>query len=110
YWTNADVPPANKLPFALLTSVSPDYLNVMRIPLRRGRFFDDHDTLESTPVIVIDEVLAQNAFGTQDPVGKRLWIPDMGYGGNASSRCSSASSLAWLCCWRVSAFMVCWPT
>src|SRR4029077_17924066 len=31
---------------------------------------------------VIDEVLAQNAFGTQDPVGKRLWIPDMGYGGN----------------------------
>ena len=82
YWTNADVPPANKLPFALLTSVSPDYLNVMRIPLRRGRFFDDHDTLESTPVIVIDEVLAQNAFGTQDPVGKRLWIPDMGYGGN----------------------------
>src|SRR5207302_6577405 len=77
-----NVPPANKLPFALLTSVSPDYLNVMRISLRRGRFFDDHDTLESTPVIVIDDVLAQNAFGAQDPVGKRLWIPDMGYGGN----------------------------
>ncbi len=82
YWINADVPPTNKLPFALLTSVSADYLNVMRIPLRRGRFFDDHDTLDSTPVIVIDEVLAQNAFGTQNPVGKRLWIPDMGYGGN----------------------------
>jgi len=82
YWTSANVPPANKLPFALLTSVSPDYLNVMRISLRRGRFFDDHDTLESTPVIVIDDVLAQNAFGAQDPVGKRLWIPDMGYGGN----------------------------
>jgi ABC-type antimicrobial peptide transport system permease subunit len=54
----------------------------MRIPLRRGRFFDDHDTLDSTPVIVIDDVLAQNGFGTQDPVGKQLWIPDMGYGGN----------------------------
>jgi putative ABC transport system permease protein len=82
YWTSADVPPANKLPFALLTSVSPDYLKVMRIPLRRGRFFDDHDTLDSTPVIVIDDVLARNAFGALDPVGKRLWIPDMGYGGN----------------------------
>jgi putative ABC transport system permease protein len=82
YWTSADVPPTNRLPFALLTSVSPDYLNVMRIPLRRGRFFDDHDTLDSTPVIVIDDVLAQNAFGTQDPVGKRLWIPDMGTDGN----------------------------
>ena len=82
YWTSADMPAANKLPFALLTNVSTDYLNVMRIPLRRGRFFNDHDTLGSTPVILIDEVLAQNAFGTQDPVGKRLWIPDMGYGGN----------------------------
>jgi predicted permease len=81
YWTSADVPPTNKLPFALLTSVSPDYLDVMRIPLLRGRFFNDHDTLDSTPVIVIDEVLARNAFGIQDPVGK-LWIPDMGYGGN----------------------------
>lgn len=83
YWTSADVPPTEKLPFALLTSVSPDYFNVMRIPLRRGRFFDDHDTLDSTPVIVIDDVLARNAFGTQDPLGKRLWIPGMGYGGNA---------------------------
>ena len=82
YWTSADVPPANKLPFALLTSVSPDYLKVMGIPLRRGRFFNDHDTLDTMPVIVIDDVLAQNAFGTQDPVGKRLWIPEMGYGSN----------------------------
>ena len=82
YWTSADVPPTNKLPFALMTSVSADYLRVMRIPLRRGRFFEDHDTLDSTPVVVIDDVLAQNAFGAQDPIGKRLWIPDMGYGGN----------------------------
>jgi predicted permease len=82
YWTNADMPPPNKLPFALLMNVSPDYLKVMGIPLRRGRFFDVHDTLDTTPVIVIDEVLAQNAFGTQDPVGKRLWIPEMGYASN----------------------------
>lgn len=82
YWTSANVPPENKLPFALLTSVSPDYFNVVGIRLQRGRVFDDHDTLDSTPVIVIDEVLAHNAFGSEDPIGKRLWIPDMGYGGN----------------------------
>jgi predicted permease len=69
-----------KLPFALLTCVSPDYFKVMGIRLRRGRLFDDHDRLDSTPVIIIDEVLAQSAFGTDDPIGKRLWIPDMGYG------------------------------
>jgi predicted permease len=82
YWTSADVPPGNKLPFALMTCVSPDYLKVMGISLRRGRFLDDRDTLATTPVIVIDEVLAQTAFGTQDPVGKRLWIPEMGYASN----------------------------
>jgi predicted permease len=82
YWTSADVPPTNKLPFALMTCVSPDYLKVMGISLRRGRFFDDRDVLDAVPVIVIDEVLAQNAFGTEDPVGKRLWIPEMGYPSN----------------------------
>lgn len=83
YWTSADVPPANKLPFALLTCVSSDYFKVMGMRLRRGRLFDEHDTPDSTQVIVIDEVLAQNAFGTDDPIGKRLWIPDMGYTNNA---------------------------
>jgi predicted permease len=82
YWPSANMPPENQLPLALLTSVSPDYFKVMGMQLRRGRVFDDHDNLTSTPVIVIDEVLAQNAFGTEDPVGKRLWIPEMGYGGN----------------------------
>jgi predicted permease len=78
YWTNAAVPPANQLPLALSTSVMPDYLNVMGIPLLKGRFFNDYDRMGTEPVVVIDAVLAQHAFGGQEPVGKRLWIPDMG--------------------------------
>ena len=31
-------------------------------------------------VIVIDDVLAQSAFGARGAVGKQLWIPDMGPG------------------------------
>src|SRR5258708_17764390 len=80
YWPGADVPPANKQPMALATGVTPEYLTVMGIPLRRGRFFEDRDRMGSEPVIVIDDVLAQSAFAGQDPVGKRLWMPDMGYG------------------------------
>lgn len=80
YWTNADVPPQNQLPFALATSVTPDYLKVMGIPLREGRFFNVEDRIGRSPVIVIDDVLAQQAFGGQEAVGKRLWIPDMGTG------------------------------
>lgn len=80
YWTSPDMPPPNQQPFALATSVTPDYLKVMGIPLRQGRFFTDPDRVGSEPVVVIDDVMAQHAFGGQEPVGKRLWIPDMGVG------------------------------
>jgi predicted permease len=80
YWPTADVPPENKRPNALATSVSPEYLNVMGIPLRRGRFVTDQDRVGSEPVVVIDEVLSKQAFDGQDPIGKRLWMPDMDYG------------------------------
>jgi predicted permease len=74
YRTSAAEVPRNEQPLALANSVSPDYLDVMSIPLRRGRFFTDQDRLGSEGVIVIDEVLAQQAFGGQDPIGKKLWI------------------------------------
>ena len=52
----------------------------MGVPLRQGRFFDDHDRADSEPVVVIDEVLALHAFPHQDAVGKRLFIQAMGTG------------------------------
>lgn len=48
----------------------------MGISLRNGRFFDEEDRKGHDLVVVIDEVLAKQAFGTQDPVGKYLWIPE----------------------------------
>jgi putative ABC transport system permease protein len=78
YWTGAALPPEQKRPLALAQCVSPDYLKVMGIPLREGRFLDDRDRLESAKVIVIDEVLARTAFGRHPAVGQRLWVPDMG--------------------------------
>jgi predicted permease len=80
YWPAADVPPENERPVALATCVSPDYLKVMGIPLRQGRFFNDQDRMGSELVAVIDEVLAQQAFGGKDPIGNRLWMPDATYG------------------------------
>jgi predicted permease len=80
YWPSANVPPENQLPTALATSVSPNYLDVIGLRLRRGRFFNDQDRAGSQLVIVIDDVLAQSAFPGQDPRGKLLWMPDMDYG------------------------------
>jgi predicted permease len=78
YWNSPAFPPPDQQPLALATSVTPDYLQALGIPLLAGRFFDDHDRKGSEPVVVIDEVLARNAFGGEDPVGKYLWLPDSG--------------------------------
>jgi predicted permease len=77
YWTNANIPPENKQPLTVTTCVTPDYLKTMGIRLLQGRFFDDHDHMGNELVAVIDEVLAQHAFGKEDPIGKRLWVPIM---------------------------------
>jgi predicted permease len=73
YWTSLPEPQRMEKPLALANSVTPDYLDVMGIPLRRGRFFDDGDRLGRERVVVIDEVMARRAFGDQDPIGKRIW-------------------------------------
>jgi putative ABC transport system permease protein len=78
YATTAAATPSVDSPVALASSVTPDYLTVMGIPLRAGRFFDDHDSADSEPVIVVDENLAMHAFGRRDVVGERLWIRAMG--------------------------------
>jgi predicted permease len=78
YWATPALPPQDQTPLALASSVTPDYLKVMSIPLRAGRFFNEQDRIGHELVVVIDSNLAQHAFGESDPVGKRLWIPAMG--------------------------------
>ena len=77
YRTTPAPVPEQRQPLALATAVSPDYLKVTGIALRRGRFFTAQDRLGSSGVAVIDEVMAQQAFGGSDPLGRQLWI-DLG--------------------------------
>lgn len=81
YWTSPGMPPLNRRYIALATSATPDFLAALRIPLRRGRFFDERDRLGGEPVVVIDDNLAQRAFHGADPVGKLLWVPALSPGG-----------------------------
>jgi len=80
YWPSAAFPPRAERPLALATSVTPGYGAVMELRQLRGRFIDERDHADSEPVVVIDEVLARQAFGEADPVGRRLWLPDSGTG------------------------------
>jgi putative ABC transport system permease protein len=52
--------------------ISPNYFETMGIPLRRGRFFNDHDDASKPRVIIINQTLADLAFPGQDPIGKHI--------------------------------------
>jgi putative ABC transport system permease protein len=52
--------------------VTPGYLETMRISVKTGRSFTDHDTAESPPVVVVNENLARRIFAGEDPIGKRI--------------------------------------
>ena len=56
--------------------VSPGYLEALKVPLKSGRFFTDSDTPEAPRVVIIDEQLAKHFWPNEDPVGRRMYLPD----------------------------------
>jgi len=59
---------------AWLRIVSEDYLNAMRIPLRRGRSFSPADDETHPRVAIVNEAFARRFFAGEDPVGRRLVV------------------------------------
>ncbi|HEY8188959.1 MAG TPA: ABC transporter permease [Pyrinomonadaceae bacterium] len=83
-------PPREQTPLMEACLVTPDYFRAMSIPLRRGRFFNDHDDrsalvgkdlskldenqrqIAALNAIVIDDEFARRYWPNEDPVGKRI--------------------------------------
>jgi len=76
FWLDGEAKPASEpdMKWTLDYVVSPDYLRVMQIPLRSGRFFTTHDDHGAPLVTVVDEVFAKKYFGNENAVGKRIHI------------------------------------
>ena len=55
-------------------AVTPEYFDVMRIPLRRGRAIEARDRQGAPLVAVINESMAREHFSEIDPVGQRFAI------------------------------------
>ena len=58
--------------FAEFRRITPGYFGALRIPLQRGRLFDDSDREASTPVAIVSASLARRYWGQGDPIGKRF--------------------------------------
>jgi predicted permease len=50
------------------------YFQAMGIPLRRGRYFDDHDVATNPRVVIIDERFAREYWPNEDAIGKRIHL------------------------------------
>jgi predicted permease len=53
-------------------TVTNNYFEVMRIPLKAGRFFSDQEATKSNPGVIVNQALADLVFHGQNAVGKRI--------------------------------------
>ena len=67
-------PPPDKRPEAADDEVSPGVFTTLRIPLRKGRYLDEHDTASAPWVAVVNEAFARRYFPNQDPIGQQLLL------------------------------------
>jgi putative ABC transport system permease protein len=58
--------------FAEIESISPNYFQLMGIPLIRGREFTDADTETALGVVIISQSMARAYWPNEDPVGHRI--------------------------------------
>src|SRR5580700_66383 len=64
--------PQGHRPFARYPSVSSAYFRIMRIPLLRGRLFDDSDNQNAAPVAVVNQALVNRYFSRENAIGRRI--------------------------------------
>jgi predicted permease len=74
FWLEGEAKPSTiaDMKMALSYFVEPGYLNVMKIPLERGRFLTPEDNEHSPLAVVIDEQFARRHFGDRNPIGQRV--------------------------------------
>jgi predicted permease len=64
--------PSEAAPHGRQEVVGGDYFRAMQIPLLEGRLFNDGDTADSPPVVVIDQYLANRYFAGRSPLGQQI--------------------------------------
>jgi predicted permease len=73
--TNAEAAAAN--PYLNYEAVMPNYFETLRLPILRGRGFEEGDRAGSPLVVIVSQGMARRIWPGQDPIGKRIrWAGD----------------------------------
>lgn len=82
---------ASERPEVDFRAITPDYLKVLRVSIKRGRGFSEADREDALRVGIIDELMAEKLWPGEDPIGRRFrptlvadapWITVVGIAGN----------------------------
>jgi putative ABC transport system permease protein len=65
------LPPGNDRSAAFY-SVTPGYFQSLRIPIKAGRDFNEHDDAAGAPVAIISESMASRYYAGESPLGQRI--------------------------------------
>ena len=63
---------ASEQPKAVYRAVTDDYFRALEIPLLEGRTFTSQDDLNTSPVVIINQSMANRFWPDEDPLGKRI--------------------------------------
>jgi putative ABC transport system permease protein len=61
-------------PEGSFNEVSPSYFRTMKIPLKKGRYFDERDTKNAPWAVIISETFANRYFPNEDPIGQQILL------------------------------------
>lgn len=64
--------PKAEQPAEQVNVVGFDFFKTLRVPLLRGRQFNERDNISAPPVAIITESFARKFFPGEDPIGKRI--------------------------------------
>ncbi len=57
--------------------VSNNYFRTLGTPILEGRDFDEHDSLQSPRVTIVNEAFVRTFFNGQDPIGKTFQFQEL---------------------------------
>ena len=67
-------PPHGAEPIVQLRAITPHYFETLRVPMKAGRDFSDHDNATAPRAYIINQMAAQQFFPKQNPLGQTISI------------------------------------